>query len=69
MCFQKPRRIPKHLLLQPEPAIYRRPHKSIARSALIVLVLLGFTIAGVANSHWIDKPTAPFLAVLTHNHT
>ena len=46
MCFHKPRRIPSHLLLVPEPPVYRRP-MSRWRQAL-ALLLLSLTLAGIS---------------------
>lgn len=45
MCFQKPRRLPKHLLLAPEPKIHRRPH---VRRYVLLLTLVATLATGVA---------------------
>ncbi|MCR6652939.1 MAG: hypothetical protein NVV73_16290 [Cellvibrionaceae bacterium] len=45
MCFDKPRPLPTHLLLLPEPPVYRRP-TPLWQQAL-VLLLISLALAGL----------------------
>jgi hypothetical protein len=45
MCFDKPRPLPPHLLLLPEPAVRRRPAPRWQQA--LALLLLSLTLAGI----------------------
>ncbi len=48
MCFGKPRALPRHLIILPEPFYYRRRARHRLRSLLVGLTLLALTAGAVS---------------------
>lgn len=61
MCFQKSRPIPKHLLLSPEPEVYRRSASQWWRALALLLLSAVLTSVSVARAELSDETGAGHL--------
>lgn len=69
MCFHTPRPIPRHLLLVPEPPVYRRPPSRWWRALALLMLSVVLTGVGVARAEMPDDAGAGQLLLQREGQT